>query len=78
MFFNYIDIDCDWKAVGDYIVSSEYELKTDIDNLISKILLFVEDDIPSELLWGPDGMIRIDLVKEYVEENGGLSDFDYY
>ena len=73
-----ITYDCDWKRVGDWIVSTGYVIETDIDNLISKVVLFAEDDIPEDELWGTEGhMINTELIANYVELNGGLAEFDY-
>lgn len=79
---------CDFDYVADYIRNNGYEPETDIENLITMIILHYEGELENEDIkyFGiedqreyPDNlMINIDDVSAYIEATGGIKEFDYY
>lgn len=77
---------CDCDYVAAWIKDLDYEPKTSIENLVNMILLhytaylfdndldFYTDIKESE----NETMVSVKDVSCFVEENGGLSEFDYY
>lgn len=76
---------CDYDYMANWIRSTGYEPKTSMENLIDMIFIsydfeledynkeFYTDIIESE----NDLMVSIKDISCYVEDNGGLSEFDY-
>jgi len=77
-----IDWDCEYKRIGDYIVSSGYKVKSDIDNLICHLILeYTSPDYEESLSdYGFDGNVfnTFDALICFWEENNSLEENDYY
>ena len=79
---------CDYDYVAAWIKSVGYEPKTSIENLVEMVVAhydFWKDDNNEEFYTdikeseNQDGwMISTKDVSCFVEENGGLAEFDYY
>ena len=77
---------CDLDYVADWIKGLNYEPKTNIENLVEMIfahydgyLLDNEKEFYSDIKESENGlMISIEDVGCFVEEHGGLAEFDYY
>ena len=65
---------CDCDRVADWIISTGYQVETSIENLVEMIIAHVESEREGLLYRNFD----IDDIKEYVENSGGLREFDYY
>ena len=77
---------CDYDYVANWIMNLGYEPKTSIQNLVEIIvehydsylidndIMFYTNIIKSE----NDSMISIEDINCFVEDNGGLKEFDYY
>lgn len=65
---------CDCDRVADWIISTGYQVETSIENLVEMIIAHVESE-REELLYRN---FDIDDIKEYVENSGGICEFDYY
>lgn len=66
---------CMYDYMADAIRKTEYVIKTSMENLIDMILLHAESNVE-------DG-VEIDMensydILEWVNESGGLREFDYY
>lgn len=64
---------CDMDRIADYIHKQNYTPKTDLKNLIDMIFLHYDGELEQN---GKD--FTIDGCIEYVEQSGGLKEFDYY
>ena len=79
---------CDMDYVAAWIRSTGYEPKTSMENLINIILNYYDYDefhedgnyyaVPDNRSYPDNLMIFIPDVEAYVEDNGGLSEFDYW
>lgn len=71
---------CDYDTMAAWIREQGYEPKTSMENLISMIFCFYEGEIESRVSDFDtkffDGNYT-DACKAYVEESGGLAEFDY-
>ena len=65
---------CDCDRVADWIISTGYQVETSIENLVEMIIAHVESEREGLLYRNFD----IDDIKEYVENSGGIREFDYY
>ena len=65
---------CDCDRVADWIISTGYQVETSIENLVEMIITYVESEREGLLYRNFD----IDDIKEYVENSGGIHEFDYY
>ena len=65
---------CDCDRVADWIISTGYKVETSIENLTEMIIAYVESEREGLLYRNFD----VNDVKEYVENSGGLAEFDYY
>ncbi len=74
---------CDYDYMAVWIRSKNYTPKTTMENLIEMIFAHYDSEIEtgdSKYDWYlPDKEgIYTESCKEYVEDNGGLEEFDYY
>ena len=68
---------CDLDRVADIILESGYHPITGIENLTIMVCLYFENQLnESEMEW-PDNEHLQELLTEYIEESGGLIEFDY-
>ena len=65
---------CDCDRLADWIISTGYQVETSIENLVEMIIAYVESEREGLLYRNFD----IDDIKEYVENSGGIREFDYY
>jgi hypothetical protein len=65
---------CDCDRLADWIISTGYQVETSIENLVEMIIAHVESEREGLLYRNFD----IDDIKEYVENSGGIREFDYY
>lgn len=66
---------CDCDLIVNWICESKYKVKTTIENLVDVILLYFENpDNYDEYGYG----FSLEGCKRYVEDSGGLREFDYY
>ena len=65
---------CDCDRLADWIISTGYQAETSIENLVEMIIAHVESEREGLLYRNFD----IDDIKEYVENSGGIREFDYY
>lgn len=63
---------CDNDRLADWIISTGYEIKTNMENLCAMIVLYFMDECE---VYGYDDTVE-DCI-EYVKDNG-ISEFDYY
>ena len=76
---------CDLDYIADWIKNLDYKPKTSIENLVETIVYFytdylIDNDINfySNITESENGlMISVEDVRCFVEENGGLREFDY-
>lgn len=78
---------CDMDYIADWVKNKGYDPKTTMKNLILMILSHYYDDnnvkengyfaIQDTRAYPDNLMIHIPDVEVYVEENGGLQEFDY-
>ena len=66
---------CDCDRIAQWIMDSGYKIKTTIENLVQMILLHFDSPDNHEE-YGEE--FTIDGCKQYVEDSGGLREFDYY
>ena len=66
---------CDCDRIAQWIIDSGYKVKTTIENLVHMILLHF--DSPDNYEEYGEGF-TVDGCKQYVEDSGGLREFDYY
>lgn len=74
---------CDMDYVADWIVSKGYTPQTSMENLVVIIILHYEGALEenhghyaiAENSYAP--MINIDDVAQFVEDSGGIKEFDY-
>ena len=64
---------CDYDHMAVWIRKSGYEVKTNMENLITIIFLHYEGELEET---GDE--FSIEGCKQFVEESGGLAEFDYY
>ena len=71
---------CDYDHMAVWIRKSGYEVKTNMENLITIIFLHYEGELyDGEWEEGEtDKVFTIEGCKRFVEESGGLAEFDYY
>jgi len=69
---------CDMDYVADYIRKQNYEPQNTIEHLISMVLAHFEYDTEYFPHYNDNSMINIDNLSEFVKENGGLKEFDYF
>ncbi len=68
---------CDLDRVADIILDKGYKPLTGIENLTIMLVLYFENMLnESEMEW-PDGDHLEELLTEFIEESGGLIEFDY-
>lgn len=67
---------CDCDRIADWIISTGYQVKTSIEHLTNYVISFAEDWYRSEV--DCNWEFNVDNVISYVEESGGLSEFDFY
>lgn len=65
---------CDCDRLADWIISTGYQVETSIENLVEMIIAHVESEREGLLYRNFD----IDDIKEYVENSGGITEFDFY
>ena len=65
---------CDCDRLADWIISTGYQVETSIENLVEMIIAHVKSEREGLLYRNFD----IDDIKEYVENSGGIREFDYY
>lgn len=67
---------CDCDRLADWITEQGYEPKTSIEQIVHMIILIFDcpDNYGSE--YGDE--FTIDGCKQYVEDSGGIVEFDYY
>ena len=66
---------CDCDRIAQWIIDSGYKVKTTIENLVHMILLHFDSPDNYEE-YGEE--FTVDGCKQYVEDSGGLREFDYY
>ena len=66
---------CDCDRIADWIIGTDYEVKTTIENLVLNILAHFDccDNYGGE--YGDE--FTVEGCKKYVENSGGLKEFDY-
>ena len=68
---------CDMDYMAAWIRSTGYEPKTSMENLINKIILAYREDGFDRRSFPNNLMIHIPTASLYVQNNGGLKEFDY-
>lgn len=74
---------CDCDRIADWILEKGYTPKTTIENLVEKIILHFDcpdnfGDYDEETGFGGYGeCFTIEECKRYVEDSGGIEEFDY-
>lgn len=76
---------CDYDYMANWIRSVGYEPKTSMENLIDMIFIYYDfelEDSDREFYTDiteseNDNMVSIEDINCYVEDSGGLSEFDY-
>lgn len=74
---------CDYDYMAAWIREQNYEIETDMENLITNIFSFYESEIENHVSefdtenGNFDGTYT-DAAQAFVETSGGLSEFDYY
>lgn len=73
---------CDYDYMADWIRKQNYEVKTDLDNLISMIFAYydceVEDEDSEFNTENGNYDTYVESAQAFVEASGGLSEFDYW
>lgn len=79
---------CDMDYMADWIRSVGYEPKTSMENLIEMALAYYDSDefhenrnyyaIEDNREYPNNLMVFIPDIEAYVEDNGGLKEFDFY
>lgn len=64
---------CDYDHMAVWIRKSGYTIKTNMENLITMIFLHFDGELEET-----DAEFSIEGCKRFVEESGGLAEFDYY
>ena len=69
---------CDYDYVARYVKSQFYTPKTTMLNLADRLLdaFMAEEEYQPKYL--SNYMINIDMLSVFVDENGGIEEFDYY
>lgn len=65
---------CDCDRIADWIISTGYQVETSIENLVELIISYAEDWYTSER---DHWEYNFEDVKEYVENSGGIAEFDF-
>lgn len=65
---------CDCDRIADWIISTGYQVETSIENLVELIISYAEDWYTSERDYWE---YNFEDVKEYVENSGGIAEFDF-
>lgn len=70
---------CDMDRVAAWIMEQGYKPKTSMENLINMCILYFEGEMENEYAaaYDDDGDIMIENLAIFVEESGGLKEFDY-
>lgn len=66
---------CDCDLVANWICETGYKVKTTIEDLVGLILLYFNSSDTREEY---GGKFTLESCKQYVEDSGGLREFDYY
>ena len=66
---------CDCDRIADWIISTGYQIETNIEYLTEIIISYADDWYNTE--YG-DWDFNVDDVIEYVIDSGGLAEFDFY
>lgn len=66
---------CDCDRLADWIISTGYQVKTSIEYLTEMIISYATDWFEHE--YG-NWEYNLDDVIEYVENSGGITEFDFY
>lgn len=77
---------CDCDYIAAWIKDVDYRFETTIENLVEMILAHYigylsDNDLKfyTDIKWSENGiMISVEDVRCFVQENGGLREFDYY
>ena len=75
---------CDCDRIADWILEQGYTPKTTIENLVEMIIAYFDcsdnyGEYDSETGCGGYGEdFTIESCKQYVEDSGGIQEFDYY
>jgi len=67
---------CDCDRIADYIKSTGYEVKTTIENLVYIIIASFDYEESDDREYGNE--FTVDGCIRYIEDSGGLAEFDYY
>ena len=67
---------CDYDHMAVWIRESGYQVKTNMENLIT--MIFAHFDSYNEDCEEYGEYFTIEGCKQYVEDSGGLKEFDYY
>lgn len=65
---------CDCDRIADWIISTGYQVETSIENLVELIISYAEDWYITEYDYWE---YNFEDVKEYVENSGGIAEFDF-
>ena len=66
---------CDLDRIGDFIIESNYKIKTDIENLAYMVIgMFDYENTVKDY----GGFFSIKGCLNYVRDCGGFAEFDYY
>lgn len=69
---------CDCDRIAAWIIDSNYQIKTTMENLVSMILAYFDSpDERAETEKYKNNPSFIEIIRAYVENSGGLSEFDY-
>lgn len=66
---------CDYDHMAVWIRETGYQIKTTMENLITIIFLHFDSEIEDNNDYGME--FSIEGCKQYVENSGGLKEFDY-
>lgn len=75
---------CDCDRIADWVIEKGYEPKTNIENLVQMIIAHFDNpdhygEYDAETGCGGYGdEFTIEECKRYVEESGGIKEFDYF
>lgn len=69
---------CDYDCVAQYVQEQGYNPKTTMRNLADCLLDSFTDEEDYQPKYLDNYMINIAMLATFVDENGGISEFDYY
>lgn len=77
---------CDMDYMANWIRNVGYEPKTSMENLIEMVLAYYDIELEesnkefyTDITESENGlMVSVEDISCYVEDNGGLTEFDYY